>query len=151
MREADVCGQVDLYCITVEGESTKLSRVARWNHNYYVTSLVVNKDRIIIGDAVSSVSVLKVEGQELKTVARDYAPLWPLAIEATRDEGVIGSNVRHFPLPSNHHQNPLTDTLPSSTATSSHSASKKPKAANASNETGTTTSARPSPGSSPAG
>lgn len=76
-----------------EDGSTRVKRVCRWNHNYFVTSLVAHDDRVIIGDAVSSVSVLKVQGSELRTIARDYAPLWPLTVEAVRENGVIGSNV----------------------------------------------------------
>lgn len=85
-----------------EDESTKLTRVYRWNHNYFVTNLAVHSDRLIAGDALSSVSVLKLQGKELRTVARDYAPLWPVAVEATRNNGVIGSNVRVVHIPCSH-------------------------------------------------
>ncbi|KAI0337556.1 hypothetical protein BDW22DRAFT_1363933 [Trametopsis cervina] len=84
---------VDLYHIIREDETVKFSRVARWNHNYCVTSLVARGDNLIVGDSVSSVSVLKVHGRELQTLARDYAPLWPNTIESTRNEGVIGANL----------------------------------------------------------
>ena len=86
---------MDLYAIVYDAdeESTSLKRVARWNHNYFVTSLVAKGNRLIVGDAISSVSVLEVKGHNLETIARDYTPLWPQAVEGAKDHGVIGSNV----------------------------------------------------------
>ena len=87
--------KVDLYAVVYDAdeESTSLKRVARWNHNYFVTSLVAKGNRLIVGDAISSVSVLEVKGHNLETIARDYTPLWPQAVEGAKDHGVIGSNV----------------------------------------------------------
>lgn len=76
-----------------EGEFS-LKKVTSWNHNYFVTSLVAHGNRLIAGDAISSVSVLEVQGNDLKTIARDYGPVWPVAVEGTKDGGVIGANVR---------------------------------------------------------
>ena len=75
-----------------EGE-VSLNKVASWNHNYFVTSLVAKGNRLIVGDAISSVSVLEVQENNLKTVARDYGPVWPIAVEGTKYGGVIGANV----------------------------------------------------------
>jgi len=72
--------------------NTLLEQVAEWNHNYFVTSLVSVGDIVKIGDAISSVSVLKIDGDTIRTIARDYGPLWPIAIESTNDGGVIGGN-----------------------------------------------------------
>ncbi|CAL1713378.1 unnamed protein product [Somion occarium] len=69
-----------------------LHKLHEWNHNYTVISLVAHDDIITIGDAISSVSVLQVSGKEIKSVARDYGPLWPVAVEALPDKGVIGGN-----------------------------------------------------------
>lgn len=59
-----------------------------------MTSLAVRGDLVIIGDAISSVSVLRVASNDLETVARHYGPLWPVAVEGARNNGVIGANVR---------------------------------------------------------
>jgi DNA damage-binding protein 1 len=79
----------------------QLTKVASWNHNYFITNLVARGERLIIGDAISSVSVLEVQDNNLKTIARDYGPVWPVAVEGTLDGGVIGANVGPlFSLPS---------------------------------------------------
>lgn len=75
--------------------SFELAILQRWAHNYIVSNLVSYADRIFIGDAVSSLSVIRWdEGtQKLYNVARDYAPLWPISIEALSSEKIIGCNV----------------------------------------------------------
>lgn len=70
-----------------------LQKIAEWNHNYIVTSLVSIGDHLFVGDNISSVSVLKVVDSKLQTVARDYGPLWPIAIEALNENTVIGATV----------------------------------------------------------
>lgn len=74
-----------------------LQSVFVWNHDYLVTSLAVHGTRIFDGDAVHSVSALdltRASGQaKLKTVARNYGPLWPVALGAWDKDTVIGSNV----------------------------------------------------------
>lgn len=79
------------------GELTplRLERVAEWNHSHFVTNLVVDGEHILVGDAISSVSVLRWNDGlgRLESVARDYGPLWPTAIEGTGN-GIIGANVR---------------------------------------------------------
>ncbi|KAL4251847.1 DNA damage-binding protein 1 [Abortiporus biennis] len=91
---AAVNSSVNLYQLqtSISSSSTGLEEVAQWNHNYFVTSLVTNGDSVTIGDAVSSISVLKVDGKKIKTVARDYGPLWPVSIGAA-DNGVVGCNI----------------------------------------------------------
>ncbi|KZV68820.1 hypothetical protein PENSPDRAFT_609570 [Peniophora sp. CONT] len=73
-----------------------LQSVFVWNHDYLVTSLAVHGTRIFDGDAVHSVSALdltRASGQaKLKTVARNYGPLWPAALGAWDKDTVIGSN-----------------------------------------------------------
>lgn len=63
-----------------------------------MTSLAVQGENIIAGDAISSVSVLKVSGTDLQTVARHYGPLWPVTVESVRNSGVIGANVSQLPI-----------------------------------------------------
>ena len=71
-----------------------LEEVGNWNHNYFVTHLAFNGEHLFVGDAISSVSALRWNDdlQRLETVARDYGPLWPVAIESTQN-GVVGANV----------------------------------------------------------
>lgn len=71
----------------------ELTVTHEWNHNYVVTSLVAHDHIVTIGDAISSVTTLEVVGKELKNAARDYGPLWPVAVEALSSRGVIGGNV----------------------------------------------------------
>ncbi|OBZ68977.1 DNA damage-binding protein 1 [Grifola frondosa] len=76
-----------------DGTSETLKKVASWNHNYCVTTLVADGDTLVVGDAISSVSILKVEaGPRLQAVARDYGPLWPVAVGSLGHGGVIGAN-----------------------------------------------------------
>ncbi|TCD64528.1 hypothetical protein EIP91_003995 [Steccherinum ochraceum] len=85
---------VHLYRITSteESDGLKLERVSQWNHNYFVTSLVARDGHIVAGDAISSVTVLRIQDSELKSVARDYSPLWPVAVEMTSKQGVVGAD-----------------------------------------------------------
>lgn len=78
----------------VDGHGVILNQLALWDRNYFVTSLVSKESTLIVGDPISSVSVLRPVGTVLRTVARDYSPLWPVAIEAIGTSGVIGANVR---------------------------------------------------------
>ncbi|KAH8104484.1 mono-functional DNA-alkylating methyl methanesulfonate N-term-domain-containing protein [Cristinia sonorae] len=77
---------------TDDAEGFVLEQVSQWNHNYFVTSLVARDNTIIAGDAISSVSMLEVVNSHLRTVARDFGPLWPVAVELTPGRGVIGAD-----------------------------------------------------------
>ncbi|THH20561.1 hypothetical protein EW146_g835 [Bondarzewia mesenterica] len=76
------------------GQTVVLSRLCAWNHDYLITSLASRGSHLIVGDAISSVSVLMLapRGESLTTVARDYGPLWPVSVEAWGERGVIGAN-----------------------------------------------------------
>ncbi|KAI0647974.1 CPSF A subunit region-domain-containing protein [Trametes meyenii] len=76
-----------------EASPLALEKVAEWNHSHFVTNLVWDGQYLLVGDAISSVSMLKVVegGQRLESIARDYGPLWPVSIESTGN-GVIGAN-----------------------------------------------------------
>jgi hypothetical protein len=67
-----------------------------WRRSYLVRSLTSFGGSLVLGDAMSSVTVLKVEEQELQIVARDYGPLWPISVHALDQKNIIGSNVRNF-------------------------------------------------------
>jgi DNA damage-binding protein 1 len=73
--------------------SFALHKVAEWNHNCFLSSLVSRGNTLMLGDAVGSVSFLKLEGTRLETVARDYGPLWPHCLQAWSDKSIIGANV----------------------------------------------------------
>lgn len=70
-----------------------LHKIAEWNHNYYVISLVSRGSTLMLGDAISSVTFLKLSGVRLEMIARDYGSLWPVCVEAWSDKSVIGANV----------------------------------------------------------
>lgn len=92
-----------LYSLRVSGgvpsETFALQILSEWNHNYMLTSLVTYGDRIVAGDQISSVSILKVSDTTVHNVARDYGPLWPVCVEASDEANLIGANVKaiyHF-------------------------------------------------------
>lgn len=87
--------------LDTSGTEATLVKKHDWNHNYLVTSLVSSGSHLLVGDAISSVSVLQVmqvdeKGElveKVKTVARDYGPLWPVSLQGWGKDGVIGANV----------------------------------------------------------
>lgn len=81
---------------TVPSSAVKLELLSEWNHNYLVTSIASYGNYIVAGDQISSVSLLQVVDSKLQNVARDYGPLWPVCVEASDEENIIGANVRYF-------------------------------------------------------
>jgi len=73
--------------------SFALHRVAEWNHNYYVIGLVSHGTTLMLGDAISSVTFLKLDGTRLETLAKDYGSLWPVCLQRWSDTSIIGANV----------------------------------------------------------
>ncbi|KAF8967077.1 CPSF A subunit region-domain-containing protein [Flammula alnicola] len=69
-----------------------LQKLSDWNHNYMVTSLGSFDDRVVAGDQISSVSLLKVTKNRLTSEARDYGPLYPMSVEAFDQTNIIASN-----------------------------------------------------------
>ena len=58
-----------------------------------VTQLAVYNDRLIVGDSMHSVSLISVSADGvMKTIARDFIPLWPMAVEAVDESSIIGAN-----------------------------------------------------------
>lgn len=80
---------------TLPSTGVRIVSLAKWTHNYIVANMVTRGNHIYIGDAVSSLSVVKWDekAQALVNVARDYAPLWPTAIETLDSQSIIGCNV----------------------------------------------------------
>lgn len=74
-------------------ESVILHKVAEWNHNYFVVTLASRNNTLMLGDAISSISFIELDGNQLKVIARDYGSLWPVCIDAWDDRSVIGANV----------------------------------------------------------
>lgn len=77
--------------------SISLQKVAEWNHNYTIASMVECGDTIMIGDAYNSVSFLKFDGSRLVLLAKNYGPDYPHSIQAFDEEHLIGINVRPSP------------------------------------------------------
>lgn len=78
---------------SMSSPSLTLHKVAEWNHGHYITSLVSRGNILMVGDAISSVSLLKLGDTQLETVARDYGSLWPVCLEPLDDKSFIGVNV----------------------------------------------------------
>ncbi|KIJ27182.1 hypothetical protein M422DRAFT_271673 [Sphaerobolus stellatus SS14] len=72
----------------------EVTELEKWTHNYIVSNLVVRENRLYLGDAVCSISVLRWDetSQELVNVARDYTPLWPISLETLSLNSVITCN-----------------------------------------------------------
>ncbi len=54
------------------------------------------EDCLVACDCIQSVSLLQISpgpGSRLDIVARDYEPLWPLAVETCEGKGIIGASV----------------------------------------------------------
>ena len=74
--------------------SPVLEQAYQWDHNYITLNLVARGDYLIVGDAINSVALLEIEGTKLKCTARDYSPLWPVAIDGSAKGDIVGANVR---------------------------------------------------------
>ena len=70
-----------------------LKKLAEWNHNYLVTSLGSFGNLVVAGDHISSFSVLQIIDNKLVLEARDYGPLYPVAVEALDGKNFICANV----------------------------------------------------------
>lgn len=67
--------------------------VTTWNHNYLISTLVSQGDRLLVGDALTSVSLLKMAGSALEAIAKDYSSLWPTCVQMLDEKRLIGANV----------------------------------------------------------
>ncbi|OCH88473.1 hypothetical protein OBBRIDRAFT_780096 [Obba rivulosa] len=92
MIAAAINSNVVLFTMGDSEKNYAQREVRDWNHNYFVTNLVAHGDRLIVGDAISSVSLLKVTGGRLECLSRDFGPLWPVAVGAMGDHQIIGAN-----------------------------------------------------------
>lgn len=65
-----------------------------FNHNYVITTLVSRDDRLLVGDALTSVSLLRVQNLQIEPIAKDYGSLWPTCAELLDENTIVGGNVR---------------------------------------------------------
>ncbi|KAA1475747.1 hypothetical protein DENSPDRAFT_842582 [Dentipellis sp. KUC8613] len=77
------------------GDKLQVEMLSKWTHNFFVTSLSSHGSSLATGDAVSSVSILDFKAERgekgLETVARDYGPLGPVALEMWSNTSLIGA------------------------------------------------------------
>ncbi|KAF9236524.1 CPSF A subunit region-domain-containing protein [Melanogaster broomeanus] len=69
-----------------------ICKPAVFNHNYLITTLVSRDNKLLVGDALTSVSLLKLNGSQIEPVAKDYGSLWPTCAEMFDDNTIIGGN-----------------------------------------------------------
>ncbi|EGN98024.1 hypothetical protein SERLA73DRAFT_109335 [Serpula lacrymans var. lacrymans S7.3] len=69
-----------------------LHKITEWNHNYLVTNLVCRGDKILVGDAINSISFLRMVESQIQCLARDYGSLWPVCVEMLDQSSIIGAN-----------------------------------------------------------
>ncbi|KAG1898161.1 CPSF A subunit region-domain-containing protein [Suillus fuscotomentosus] len=92
MIAAAVNSMVIVFKMDTESGNMTMAQIATWNHNYLVTSLASRGDIILLGDAISSISMLRLEDNRLHLIARDYGPLWPTCVELMSNSTLIGAN-----------------------------------------------------------
>lgn len=90
---AAVESAVELYSFIPDAPASfKLGLVSTWYNNYVVSSLGSFGDHLVTGDTIHTVSLLKVSGDKFESVARDYGPLSPVAVEALDEKHLITVN-----------------------------------------------------------
>ncbi|KAJ7695700.1 mono-functional DNA-alkylating methyl methanesulfonate N-term-domain-containing protein [Mycena rosella] len=74
-------------------KACKLRNVSKINLNYFVTSLAGYENRLVLGDQISSVSLLEIsEDSKLRTLGRDLTPLSPVCVQALGRNHIIAAN-----------------------------------------------------------
>lgn len=91
--------QLELYQLDTPADDAptkayRLHHLTSWNHNYLVVHLATFDDYILVGDQISSISLVKVIDKQLRSIARDYGPLWPVGVDASSENDIIAANVR---------------------------------------------------------
>lgn len=71
--------------------------VATWFNIYIPKSLASFNDRIVTGDLVHSVAIIRVKESKFVTEARDYGAMFPVAVEALSEDSLITGTVRIQP------------------------------------------------------
>lgn len=73
--------------------SFNLEVVATWYNTYIPKSLGSFNDRVVTGDLVHSVAIIKVKEGRFVSEARDYATIYPVAVEALGEDRLIVGTV----------------------------------------------------------
>ncbi|KAJ6620776.1 CPSF A subunit region-domain-containing protein [Mycena sp. CBHHK59/15] len=92
---AGVNSAVVLFRLEIDSltRGTTLHKVSILNLNYFVTSLVGHQNRLVVGDQISSVSLLEVtEESKLRTLGRDLTPLSPICVQALDEKHFLAAN-----------------------------------------------------------
>jgi DNA damage-binding protein 1 len=77
------------------GSDHQLTKSAIWGSAYMPASLapIDSGARLLVGDAMSSMSVVDVGDESLRTIAKDARPLWMTTVAPLSDEVMIGGDV----------------------------------------------------------
>ncbi|KAL4064854.1 CPSF A subunit region-domain-containing protein [Scleroderma yunnanense] len=89
---AAVNSSVVLFSVEGTEKSASLRQMFVWNHNYLISTLVSSGDQLLVGDALTSVSLLKMTGSEVELIAKDYGSLWPTSVQLLDEKSLIGAN-----------------------------------------------------------
>ncbi|KAG6333787.1 hypothetical protein ID866_5298 [Astraeus odoratus] len=83
-----------LVLLRIEGTEKKisLSQIAVWNHNYLISTLVSRGSQLLVGDALTSVSLLNMTESGTELIAKDYGSLWPTCAQMLDEKSLIGAN-----------------------------------------------------------
>ncbi|KAJ7430630.1 CPSF A subunit region-domain-containing protein [Mycena latifolia] len=74
-------------------KACKLQKVSMINLNYFVTSLSGYDNRLVLGDQISSVSLLEIsEDSKLRSLGRDLTPLSPVCVQALDGNHIVAAN-----------------------------------------------------------
>lgn len=71
-----------------------MTQSTEFNHNYVITTLVSRDNQLLVGDVLSSVSLLKLKGSQIEPVAKDHGSLFPACAQLLDNNTIIGGNVR---------------------------------------------------------
>ncbi|KAI6039683.1 CPSF A subunit region-domain-containing protein [Pisolithus marmoratus] len=89
---AAVNSSLILLRVEYANKSISLRKVAAWNHNYLITTLVSRGDLLLVGDALTSVSLVKLNESEVELIAKDFGSLWPTCAQLLDEKSLIGAN-----------------------------------------------------------
>lgn len=89
---AAVNSSLVLLRIEYANKSISLHKVTVWNHNYLIMTLVSRGDLLLVGDALTSVSLVKLNESQVELIARDYGSLWPTSAQLLDEKSLIGAN-----------------------------------------------------------
>ncbi|KDQ09897.1 hypothetical protein BOTBODRAFT_147991 [Botryobasidium botryosum FD-172 SS1] len=71
------------------GADRSLAALASWHRGYVITKVVVRDNKIVVIDALRSLSTIEWAGGKLETVSQDLGPLWPMSLEMLDDQDAI--------------------------------------------------------------